>query len=338
MTGRMYNERLGKLHFWLTFVSFNVTFFPMHWVGLVGMPRRVADYADRFARPEPGRSRSRRSSLGASVVVFFYNMISAGRAARSPSPNPWRAMTLEWQVSSPPPVFNFDEIPQVVGGPYEYGVPGARHAILTGGGAPRLARGGRRHERARRGACTAHDHHGPPTANHSSRIDPTILGMFLFIGSEAMLFGSFFAAYFFVRVVNPDAPSTWPPPPYEFPIFVAGVNTAILVTSSFTMHWATAVDQAEQPQRPAGGARAHDPDGHGVPADPVHRVRPRRLQHERRRVRVGLLRPHGAPRRPRLRRPHAAHDRRRCARSAATSRRSTITASRFPGSTGTSST
>ena len=45
--------------------------------------------------------------------------------------NPWRAMTLEWQVSSPPPLFNFDEIPQVVGGPYEYGVPGARHAVLS---------------------------------------------------------------------------------------------------------------------------------------------------------------------------------------------------------------
>ena len=62
--------------------------------------------------------------------------------------------------------------------------------------------------------------------------------MFLFIASEAMLFGSFFAAYFFVRVVNPDAPAEWPPPPYEFPVFVAAVNTAILVTSSFTMHWA----------------------------------------------------------------------------------------------------
>ncbi len=65
------------------------------------------------------------------------------------------------------------------------------------------------------------------------------LGMFLFIASEAMLFGAFFTAYFFVRVVNPDAPATWPPPPYEFPVFVASVNTAILVTSSFTIHWAT---------------------------------------------------------------------------------------------------
>jgi len=93
--------------------------------------------------------------------------------------------------------------------------------------------------------AASHEHHGPPVANRSSRVDPTTLGMFLFIASEAMLFGSFFAAYFFVRVVSPEANlvtpeawATWPPVPYEFPVFVAGVNTAILVTSSFTMHWA----------------------------------------------------------------------------------------------------
>jgi cytochrome c oxidase subunit 3 len=83
----------------------------------------------------------------------------------------------------------------------------------------------------------SHGHHGPPIANQSSRISPTVLGMLLFIASEAMLFGSFFAALFFCRVVNP-ATTEWPPPPFEFPIFVAGVNTCILVTSSFTMHWA----------------------------------------------------------------------------------------------------
>ena len=82
------------------------------------------------------------------------------------------------------------------------------------------------------------DHHGPPLANQSSRVDARTLGMFLFIGSEIMLFGSFFTAYFFVRVVNPSAPNPWPPAPYDFPVFVAGVNTCILVTSSFTMHWA----------------------------------------------------------------------------------------------------
>ncbi len=79
--------------------------------------------------------------------------------------------------------------------------------------------------------------HGPPIANKSSRIDATVLGMLLFIASEAMLFGAFFTAYFFVRVVNPEAPE-WPLEPFHLPVFVAGVNTAILVTSSFTMHWA----------------------------------------------------------------------------------------------------
>ena len=87
--------------------------------------------------------------------------------------------------------------------------------------------------------AAGHEHHGPPPANRSSRLDPATLGMFLFIASEAMLFGAFFTAYFFVRVVNPDAPATWPPPPFEFPVFVASVNTAILVASSFTIHWAT---------------------------------------------------------------------------------------------------
>jgi cytochrome c oxidase subunit 3 len=75
----------------------------------------------------------------------------------------------------------------------------------------------------------------PPVANQSSRVDARTLGMFLFIASEIMLFGSFFTAYFFVRVA---AGTPWPTPPYQLPVFVAGMNTIILVTSSFTMHWA----------------------------------------------------------------------------------------------------
>ena len=75
----------------------------------------------------------------------------------------------------------------------------------------------------------------PPIANQSSRVDARTLGMFLFIASEIMLFGSFFTIYFFVRV---SAGTPWPTPPYHLPVFVAGMNTIILVTSSFTMHWA----------------------------------------------------------------------------------------------------
>jgi cytochrome c oxidase subunit 3 len=79
------------------------------------------------------------------------------------------------------------------------------------------------------------EHHGPPPAHMSSRVSPSVLGMFLFIASEIMLFGAFFTAYFFVRVANG---TPWPTPPFHLPVFVAGVNTAILVTSSFTIHWA----------------------------------------------------------------------------------------------------
>jgi cytochrome c oxidase subunit 3 len=80
----------------------------------------------------------------------------------------------------------------------------------------------------------AHADH-PPVANVSSRVDARLLGMFLFIASEVMLFGSFFTAYFFVRVVNGYS---WPPHGDHLPVFVAGVNSAILLTSSATMHWA----------------------------------------------------------------------------------------------------
>ncbi len=131
MTGRMYSERLGRLHFWTTFVSFNATFFPMHLIGTQGMPRRVSDYDPKFADWNLFISISS-FVLGASILIFFYNMIHSWRYGPPAPGNPWRALTLEWQVTSPPPVFNFDEIPQVVGNPYEYGVPGARHALLDG--------------------------------------------------------------------------------------------------------------------------------------------------------------------------------------------------------------
>ncbi|HEY8236778.1 MAG TPA: cytochrome c oxidase subunit 3, partial [Gaiellaceae bacterium] len=84
------------------------------------------------------------------------------------------------------------------------------------------------------GAEAQHVAH-PPVAHQSSRVDAGTLGMFLFSASEVMLFGSFFTAYFFIRVVNHEP---WPPPQFHLPVFVAFVNTAILVTSSFTMHWA----------------------------------------------------------------------------------------------------
>jgi cytochrome c oxidase subunit III len=87
-------------------------------------------------------------------------------------------------------------------------------------------------------ASVAHsheEHHGPPEANRSSRVDPQLLGMLLFIISEVMIFGAFFTAYFFIRVVQGDE---WPAAGTELPVAIAGVNTAVLFSSSLTLHWA----------------------------------------------------------------------------------------------------
>jgi cytochrome c oxidase subunit 1 len=129
MTGRMLDERLGKWHFWLTFIFFNLTFGPMHIIGIEGMPRRVAEYAARFAGWNLFISMAS-FVLGASTLIFLYNVVASWRHGPRAAANPWRGLTLEWQVSSPPPIFNFDVIPTVVGGPYEYGVPGAVHGIF----------------------------------------------------------------------------------------------------------------------------------------------------------------------------------------------------------------
>jgi cytochrome c oxidase subunit 1 len=130
MTGRMFDDRLGKLHFWLTFVAFNATFAPMHLIGVQGMPRRVADYPAQFAGWNLFISLSS-FVLGLSTLVFVYNIVASWRSGPRAPGNPWRSLTLEWQVSSPPPIFNFDRVPTVVGGPYEYGVPGAVHGIFA---------------------------------------------------------------------------------------------------------------------------------------------------------------------------------------------------------------
>src|ERR671921_69901 len=87
-------------------------------------------------------------------------------------------------------------------------------------------------------SVAAHEahHHGPPEANRSSRVEPQLLGMLLFIISEVMVFGAFFTAYFFIRVVSGD--QWFPVDDHKLPVAVAFVNTCILVSSSFTLHWA----------------------------------------------------------------------------------------------------
>jgi cytochrome c oxidase subunit 1 len=114
--GRRLDEGLGRLHFWLTLVGFNVTFFPQHYLGLVGMARRVYTYA-----PDLGWSLwNLVSTIGAfvlavSFLVFITNVIRTQRRAPEMPSDPWDARTLEWSVPSPPPAHNFDRIPHVSG-------------------------------------------------------------------------------------------------------------------------------------------------------------------------------------------------------------------------------
>jgi cytochrome c oxidase subunit 1 len=150
MTGRMYDERLGRIHFWLTLIFMMGTFFPMHWIGLDGMPRRVADYPAEFGDWNLFISICS-WGLGLAQLVMLYNFVVSWRYGPLAPANPWRAKTIEWLVSSPPPIFNFDEIPRVVATPYEYGVPGARHAIFPSESPAPISPGTRPRERVASG-------------------------------------------------------------------------------------------------------------------------------------------------------------------------------------------
>jgi cytochrome c oxidase subunit I len=122
MTGRMLDEKLGWIHFWGTQIGFNVAFLAMLYAGIQGMPRRVADYDPAFATANFITSIFA-FLLAASIVVFFYNVIHCWVAGEKAVANPWGAMTLEWQVPTPVPLENFEEIPVVTGGPHDYGEP-----------------------------------------------------------------------------------------------------------------------------------------------------------------------------------------------------------------------
>jgi len=114
MSGRMYNEFLGQLHFWLFFLGVNVLFFPMHFLGLQGMPRRYPDYPDAFAYWN-GIASLGYVIMAVSMVFFFVNLFFSLAAGRKAGDSPWGegATTLEWTLSSPPPFHQFETLPQV---------------------------------------------------------------------------------------------------------------------------------------------------------------------------------------------------------------------------------
>ncbi|NOG50231.1 MAG: cytochrome c oxidase subunit I [Chloroflexi bacterium] len=124
ITGRMMNEFWGRVHFAITYVAFFFTFFPMHLAGMQGMPRRVAEYAPEFQTLNVIISISA-FVLGISTFIILANMIWAIYRGKVAGPNPWRALTLEWRTSSPPPAYNFKGTPIPFDDPYGYGTEAA---------------------------------------------------------------------------------------------------------------------------------------------------------------------------------------------------------------------
>ncbi len=119
MSGRQYPETLGKIHFWITFAGVNLAFFPQHFLGIAGMPRRVPDYPDAYA------GLNMVSSIGAYIaaagtLLFFYIIYKTFVSGERAAANPWGdgAKTLEWTVSSPPPEHSFEQ-PPLLGQPAE---------------------------------------------------------------------------------------------------------------------------------------------------------------------------------------------------------------------------
>jgi len=132
MTGKQMSQRLGKWHFWTMFIFFNLTFFPLFFVGLLGQPRRVFEYAQNLQTLNDISSVSA-FCLGASFIIFVVNFVWSMFIDPKPSPpNPWHSRGLEWQTPMPIPPYNFTRIPVVLADPYHYGAADARNVADLG--------------------------------------------------------------------------------------------------------------------------------------------------------------------------------------------------------------
>ncbi len=134
ITGRMFNDTLGKVHFWWLLIAYNVTFVPMFWAGIHGMNRRNPDYTPGLNDVNTFISIAA-FVLAASFALFAVHLAVAWIRGPKAEANPWQARTLEWQTTSPPPEHNFLREPEVLGDPYGYGEPGSVHAVATVAGA-----------------------------------------------------------------------------------------------------------------------------------------------------------------------------------------------------------
>jgi heme/copper-type cytochrome/quinol oxidase subunit 1 len=112
--GRFLSERLGKWHFWLLIIGFNVTFMPMHFLGVLGMPRRIATYGvDRGWGALNLTSTIGSFIIALAILVFLYNVVLSLHGPKTAPNDPWEGNSLEWYTTSPPPPHNFDDLPPI---------------------------------------------------------------------------------------------------------------------------------------------------------------------------------------------------------------------------------
>ena len=234
------------MHFWLTFLAYYCTFFPMHYIGIAGHMRRIYDpYQYQFLKGlQPINQFITVSAfiLGSSQVLFFINFFWSAFKGKKSGDNPWESNGLEWTCPSPPPHGNWPgEIPEVYRWPYDYSVPGApdrphrpdgsdppggkvRNALSAIlGGTPRPAAGG-----GAGGGAIAVPPGGDGSGGGESLIgDPARFGLWLFLGTASMLFIGFTSAFILRR-----ASADWQP--LAAPR-ILWLNTAVLFLSSVTL-------------------------------------------------------------------------------------------------------
>ncbi|MDF5713344.1 MAG: cytochrome c oxidase subunit I [Rhizonema sp. NSF051] len=140
MTGRMLNEFWGKVHFTLTIVGLNMCFLPMHKLGMMGMNRRIAQYDPKFTLLNE-ISTYGAYILAVSTFPFIFNAIWSWMYGPKAGNNPWNALTLEWMTTSPPAIENFDELPVLATGPYDYGLENASKGVPLSSPDPTLSAG-----------------------------------------------------------------------------------------------------------------------------------------------------------------------------------------------------
>jgi cytochrome c oxidase subunit I len=186
ITGRLLSERLGKWHFWLTFIGANLTFFPMHIVGLMGMPRRVYTYPDL-----PGWALlNLLVTIGAfvtlaGVLVFLWNVAVSLRPGEPAGDNPWNAWTLEWAATSPPPAHNFASLPPIRSERPLWDLQRAEPGARARGTSNDSSRG---------------------AAGFFQRKSIPVFGMLSFISSEIFFFGALIITFIAFRTRSPSGP------------------------------------------------------------------------------------------------------------------------------------